>query len=436
MTDPGLHATPGRPVGGKKSAARRRHILRATIGYAVLAALWILLSDALLASALEPAAIQRLSTVKGLFFVIVTTLLLFFALQTTPDRAGATLDSPKITVPATAAPWSGFWSYGFAVGATLATLLVRFAIPGSFAERPMMVLFMFPIIISAMAGGVGPGLVATLTAALAVDYFTSAPLYSLRISKPIDLFHWSFLVADGVLVSILSEVLHRLRRQTEASRQLQAVTLASIGDGVITTDHGGRVTFLNPEAERLTGWRGGEALGRPLAEVFRVINEQTRQPVADPVQLVLASGEVMGLDSQALLLTRDSREVPIHDSGAPIRLANGTLLGGVLVFRDDTRGGRRKPWSWRNGRFIRIWSMPSRPASIGSWSAPAGPGAVIPPQAPRRSPSVLRRPATASARSSGSAAGNWPRIPAWSGAGSTPTTPPASPAPTPRPTWG
>jgi len=337
MADPGANSTPRLPVAGKKSPARPRHILQITIGYGIGATLWILLSDALLAPLLDPAAIQRLSTVKGLFFVIVTTLLLFFALRAVPDRPGTAAVNPEIPNQGGAAPWSGVWVYFFAVAATLATLLLRFAIPGPFAERPMMVLFIFPVIVSAMAGGIGPGLVATLTAALAVDYFTCPPLYSLRIAKPLDLFHWSFLVADGVLVSILSEILHRLRRQTEASRQLQAVTLASIGDGVITTDNGGRITFLNPEAERLTGWPGGEALGRPLAEIFRVINEQTRLPVADPVQLVLTSGGVMSLDSQAILLTRDGRDLPIHDSGAPIRLADTTRLGVVLVFRDDTQ---------------------------------------------------------------------------------------------------
>jgi len=336
MVDPGPTTTPRATDGGGKHAARHRHILHVTIGYGVIAALWILLSDALLAPVLDPAAMQWLSTVKGLFFVIVTTLLLFFALRATPDRPGAVAATPETILPA-AAPWSGAWAYLFAGLVTLATLLVRIAIPIPFGERPMMVLFMLPVIISAMAGGLGPGLIATLTAALAIDYFALAPFHSLRIDKAHDLFQWSFLVANGVLVSALSEVLHRLRRQTEASRLLQAVTLASIGDGVIATDNAGRITFMNPEAERLTGWSGREAMGLPLSEVFCLVSELEHQPVADPVQKVLASGKIVELDNRTLLLTRDGRELPIHDSGAPIRLANGTLLGVVLIFRDDTQ---------------------------------------------------------------------------------------------------
>ncbi len=112
------------------------------------------------------------------------------------------------------------------------------------------------------------------------------------------------------------------------------MTLASIGDAVITTDARGRVTFLNPEAERLTGWRISEAMGLPLTAVFRIINEQTRQPMADPVKKVLESGQVIGLANHTLLLSRDGREIAIADSGAPIRHPGGPMLGVVLVCRD------------------------------------------------------------------------------------------------------
>jgi len=114
------------------------------------------------------------------------------------------------------------------------------------------------------------------------------------------------------------------------------VTLASIGDGVIVTDAQGRVTFLNGEAERLTGWTSHEAQGHPLTAVFHIINEHTRQPVEDPVEKVLRLGTVVGLANHTILVAKDGREIPIDDSGAPIRQSDGMVQGVVLVFRDFT----------------------------------------------------------------------------------------------------
>jgi len=128
----------------------------------------------------------------------------------------------------------------------------------------------------------------------------------------------------------ISRAHQELRRQKE----LLAVTLASIGDGVIVTDTHGRVTFLNGEAERLTGWKSGEAAGQPLPQIFKIINESTRQPVESPADKVLRLGTVVGLANHTILLARDGRETPIDDSGAPVRDARGEVHGVVLVFRD------------------------------------------------------------------------------------------------------
>ena len=112
------------------------------------------------------------------------------------------------------------------------------------------------------------------------------------------------------------------------------VTLASIGDGVITTDTQGRVTFLNPVAESLTGWHLQEAAGQPLGSVFRIINEESRQPVESPTVRALRDGVVVGLANHRLLIAKDGTERPIDDSAAPIRNAKGEVAGVVLVFRD------------------------------------------------------------------------------------------------------
>ncbi|MDX9789019.1 MAG: PAS domain S-box protein [Desulfobacterales bacterium] len=113
-------------------------------------------------------------------------------------------------------------------------------------------------------------------------------------------------------------------------------TLHSIGDAVISTDALGCVTALNPVAERLTGWRLSEARERPIAEIFHIINEETRQPAAIPIDAVLATGEIRGLANHTALIARDGTQYLIDDSAAPIRDIHGRLTGVVMVFRDVT----------------------------------------------------------------------------------------------------
>ncbi len=139
-----------------------------------------------------------------------------------------------------------------------------------------------------------------------------------------------------VAVNVFHDVTER-RRQEDALRVSQewfATTLASIGDAVIATEADGAVRFMNPLAEQLTGWALSDATGRPLAEVFRIVNEETRQPVESPVDRVLREGKVVGLANHTILLAKDGNEVAIDDSAAPIRGADQRLVGTVLVFRD------------------------------------------------------------------------------------------------------
>ncbi|HET9224939.1 MAG TPA: PAS domain S-box protein, partial [Roseiflexaceae bacterium] len=117
-------------------------------------------------------------------------------------------------------------------------------------------------------------------------------------------------------------------------------TLASIGDAVITTDAAGMVTFMNSVAEALTSWPLAEASGRPLEEVFQIVDETTRAPAENPAGRVLREGVVLGLANHTLLLSRDGLAIPIDDSGAPIRDRDGHIIGVVLIFRDITERRR------------------------------------------------------------------------------------------------
>jgi PAS domain S-box-containing protein len=113
-----------------------------------------------------------------------------------------------------------------------------------------------------------------------------------------------------------------------------STALKSIGDAVIATDERGRVRFLNPMAEVLTGWSDREAHGQDLTEVFRIVNETTGKAVEDPVARVLATGLVVGLANHSILISRDGTRVPIDDSAAPIHSDDGEVGGVILVFRD------------------------------------------------------------------------------------------------------
>lgn len=115
---------------------------------------------------------------------------------------------------------------------------------------------------------------------------------------------------------------------------LWRTTLSSIGDGVIATDPKGLVSFLNAVAEQLTGWTLNEAQGRPLTEVFRIVNETTRRTVENPALRALETGTIVGLANHTLLISRDGTERPIDDSASPIRADDGSMRGAVLVFRD------------------------------------------------------------------------------------------------------
>ena len=231
--------------------------------------------------------------------------------------------------------------YGLPLVAFALTLLLSFGLTRLFAfSLDLTTLIIALMIASAWYGGRGPGLLVAILFELTMDYFSTAPFsakFAFIVINRLALF-----VSLVLFVSSRRKAETRLRQQSEWLR----VTLSSIGEAVIASDINGLVTFINPTAEALTGWSMADAAGKPLADVFKIINETTRQPVESPANKVLREGTTVGLANHTLLVARDGKEIPIDDSGAPIRSPEGRIIGVILVFRDITE--RRRAEEERN----------------------------------------------------------------------------------------
>jgi PAS domain S-box-containing protein len=141
---------------------------------------------------------------------------------------------------------------------------------------------------------------------------------------------------EGYVNVYASDITNRKKAEEalRESEQRWATTLASIGDAIIATDTSGKIMFMNSEAEKLTGWKLHDATQKPIKTVFNIVNEQTRLAVENPINKVLENGIVVGLANHTVLIRKDCSEVPIDDSGAPIKDKDGKTTGVVLIFRD------------------------------------------------------------------------------------------------------
>jgi PAS domain S-box-containing protein len=229
---------------------------------------------------------------------------------------------------------------------TLATLL-RFALASVIGEGVPFIFYYPTVVLCAWFGGWWPGLLSTALSGAIAWYAFIPPQYSFKVSDPTAVAQLVVFLLAGTLISSLAESLHRARRKTEESetrereqRERFRVTLASIGDAVISTDMDGLVTFINPIAESLTGWQQETAVGRSLREVFNIVNEQTHQTVENPALRAIREGVIFGLANHTILIAKDGTEIPIDDSGAPIKDSDGKILGAVLIFRDITERRR------------------------------------------------------------------------------------------------
>ena len=230
---------------------------------------------------------------------------------------------------------SAVFRYGVALVITGCSLLIRWPLyPWLEGGRPYLTLFGGVAIVAWLVRW-RIAVLAAVVGFIAANYFLVLPRSAFVLNATTVIEFAAYSASIG-LVILFAEMMHRAKDREAEQKDLVSVTLASIGDAVIATDVDGRITFLNSEAERLTAWLLSEATGRPLSQIFRIINERTLQEAQDPVATVLRTGNVVGLANHTVLISKDGTRTPIDDSAAPIRAPSGSVAGVVLVFRDVT----------------------------------------------------------------------------------------------------
>ena len=227
-------------------------------------------------------------------------------------------------------------AYAWAVAAVAAAVLLRWVLDPLMGETLPLVTLFGAVAAAVWVGGHRPAIVAAALGYLACDYLFIPPRGQLGLDDVGKVVGAVAYFLTRALIIGFGQAMRAAQRRAAARGELMRVTLGSIGDAVIATDVQARVTYLNAVAEALTGWTSAQAAGQPLDAVFRIVNEQTREPVANPATRALREGVVVGLANHTLLLQKDGGECPIDDSAAPISDEEGHISGCVLIFRDVT----------------------------------------------------------------------------------------------------
>ncbi len=232
-------------------------------------------------------------------------------------------------------------AYAIALTAVAGAVLLRWLLDPVLGNSLALVTMHGAVAIAVWAGGYRPATLAAAIGFLACDYLFIPPRQQL---SPITTLFAVGLLAYAftcLLIIWIGQAMRDAQLAAGERGELLRVTLASIGDAVITTDTRGRVKSTNAVAQALTGWNEADAVGQPLDAVFRIIDEETRQHVESPVTRALRDGCVAGLANHTLLIAKDGTELPIDDSAGPIRDADEAVVGAVLIFRDVSR---RRQW--------------------------------------------------------------------------------------------
>jgi PAS domain S-box-containing protein len=225
---------------------------------------------------------------------------------------------------------------GLAIGGVAVAVLVRWLLDPMLGDSLPLVTLFGAVALAVWAGGALPAILAAVVGFLVCNYLFMEPRGVLGLVGPQNLVGFLAYLVTCALIIAIGHAMRRAQSKANERREVLRITLSSIGDAVITTDTTGQVTYLNSVAEQLTAWKSAEAQGRPLEEVFRIVNETTGAAAENPALRALREGKVVGLANHTVLVARNGDRCPIDDSAAPITDELGRVAGCVLIFRDVT----------------------------------------------------------------------------------------------------
>jgi PAS domain S-box-containing protein len=226
------------------------------------------------------------------------------------------------------------FAYALSIGVLIVAVLLRYVLDRWMGDSLPLVTLFGAVAAAVWIGGYRPAILVGILGYLACEFLFIQPRLAFALRGVGDVIGLSAYVFTCALIVVFGEAARLAQAHANERREVLAVTLHSIGDAVITTDIQGRVAYMNPVAESLTGWTQDDATGQPLDAVFRIVNEDTRTPVENPATKALRQGVVVGLANHTVLIRKDRSECPIDDSAAPIRDDDGRVSGCVLIFRN------------------------------------------------------------------------------------------------------
>lgn len=312
---------------------RHRFIRLVVLAYCVLAALWILLSDSLLRLVADADSMVVLSTYKGLVFVLGTAALLYFSLgavpaDSQPSASGLFESWAERLAKQHISPWL---AYLFAVVVSLAVLGLRDLLPISVAQQPMLIFFMLPIILSALLGGMGPGLLATMLTVLGVDWMADPAFHTAQADPGVRL-QWGFLLLCGVAISLFSGWLRRLASRNERHRRLLDAVVSGTSDAVFVKDRQGRYLMLNEAAAGIVGRPVAEVLGQNDHALF---DSDSANQLMQMDEDIMLSGTLHSHEEHLRL--QDGTALVFLVTKGPVLSSDGEVVGLFGISRDISR---------------------------------------------------------------------------------------------------
>ena len=315
------------------TSLRNRYILLTISGYLILALLWIFLSDHVLSLFADVASIVWLSTAKGVFFVFASALGFFFALRAMPEsnvKNGLSLQDIVFS-GASIGRWPVWVTYSFAVVMTVLMFVVRLNIGVDSDHRPLMILFFVPILLSALLGGFGPGMLSTVLLAIGTNYLILEPKLSYKISDRYDLLQWSTLIFCGLTVSVFSEMLMRTKAKAEKSLKLLNVAVSGTHDPIYVKDAQGRYLLINEAAANFVGKKIEEIIGKDDTFLFP---ESTARNIMQRDQEIMRSHFVQAHEES--IIAYDGKEYTFDVNKGPMLDEEDSVIGLFGISHDIT----------------------------------------------------------------------------------------------------